>query len=273
MVTKISAVLAGLLAMGIATTALAQGVGVDARVRAQAASTTPRANAEANLEARIATAKDRATREIERRTDMLQALNERLQSMSRISGSVKASVADTVAGQISELQALNAKISADADIDTLRTDIRSITASYRIFALIIPQGRILVAADHVQTLARSMSDFAAKLETHISAAQTSGNDVTTLSRALADMNVKIEDAKVLASAAVALVTGLKPDGGDDAIRASNKTALREAHAKIQAALEDLRAARKDAGMIVRELKSIRARSAASSDASVDARTE
>ncbi|MDP2648967.1 MAG: hypothetical protein Q8P19_03660, partial [bacterium] len=158
MLTKISALLVWVLTMGIATTAFAQGAGVgveaEARIRAQAASTTPRANAEANLEARIATAKDRAAREIERRTKMLQALNERLQSMSKISDSVKASIADTVSGQISELEALNAKIAADTDIDTLRTDIHSITASYRIFALVMPQGRILVAADHIQTLAR-----------------------------------------------------------------------------------------------------------------------
>lgn len=218
---------------------------------------TTRASVETAQQTRIELARERASQEIERRIDVLTALDQRVQEMRRISSTVKASIASSVEGQIANLTELKGNIEADTDLETLRTDIHSITGSYRIFALIVPQARIIVAADKVKTTAALMSDFADKLQVRISAAQTSGNDVTELSRLLADMNAKIADAEELADAALALITGLQPDNGDKTVQEANSAALREARVKIQAALADLHTAREDAGAIVKGLHSLR----------------
>lgn len=247
--TKLSAGIAGALAFSIALPVFAQGIG--AGVNARVGSTTVRT--QTALEARIATGKDRANREIERRITMLNALNERIQAMLRVSTTRKADTSVAVETEIADLTALKAKIDADTEIETLRADIKSIATSYRIFVLVVPQTRIIVAADKIQTTAAMMATFADKLQIRVSAAQTSGNDVTTLSRLLSDMSLKITDAQTLAAAAVSLVADLQPDNGDKAVQGSNATAMREARTKIEAALADLKTARKDAGEIVKAL--------------------
>ncbi|MBI4088334.1 hypothetical protein HY418_03070 [Candidatus Kaiserbacteria bacterium] len=247
---KLSAGIAGALALSIALPVFAQGVGANINVRA--GSTTART--QTALEARIATGKDRAGREIERRITMLNALNKRIQAMLRVSTTRKAGTSAAVEAEIADLTSLKAKIDADTDIESLRADIKSIATSYRIFALVVPQTRIIVAADKLQTTAAMMATFADKLQIRISAAQTSGNDVTALSQLLSDMSLKITDAQTLAADAISLVADLQPDNGDKAVQESNTAAMREARTKIEAALADLRTARKDAGEIVKALR-------------------
>lgn len=272
MKTTTIATTAALLALGLALPVCAQTTetSLNARIDARVGSTTVRAGAQASVEARIATAKQHADQEIERRITMLTALDTRVQQMGRVSSSAKSGTSATVQAQIDSLTALKATIDADSDIDTLKTDIKSIAASYRIFLLIIPQGRIEVAADKIQTTAASFSTFAGKLEARISALQTSGTDVTTLSASLADMQAKTADAQAKASAAVSASASLKPDDGDQSVQAANAAALKEARADIAAAMQDLRDARKDAGSIVAGIKSADGASvgaSASSDAS------
>ena len=67
--------------------------------------------------------------------------------MVKVSANEKTAIANEVQTEISNLTALNTKIQADTDLTTLKTDIQSITEDYRIFMLVIPQGRIEVAAD------------------------------------------------------------------------------------------------------------------------------
>lgn len=230
--------------------ALQANAGLDARVNAGVGSTT----VGANLDVRMTRAKERADQEISRRIKMLSELNTRVQAMARVSAATKASIAADVANEIASLTALNAKIQGDPDFDLLRADIKSITDSYRIFMLIIPQGRIIVAADKIQTVAANFATFADKLQRRISDAQTSGHDVTALSASLTDMNAKIADAQVQASAAISLVADLTPDNGDKTKMNANNAALRSARADIQTAMKDLQDARKDAGDIVKGLR-------------------
>jgi hypothetical protein len=210
-----------------------------------------RVNAAANQSTRITTAKSHADQEIQRRITMLNQLKSKVQAMTKISSTEKAAISSMVTAQVASLTTLQTKIDAEADIDALKTDIHSITGSYRIFALIIPRGRIDVAADKINTAATSMTDFAAKLQTRISAAT---GDTSALTSQLAAMNAKISDAGVQANAAVLAVAGLQPDNGDKSVQSANAAALKNARANIQAALADLKAARRDAGAIVKALK-------------------
>ena len=199
-------------------------------------------------------AKERGAQEIDRRIKMLNALNARVQSMVRVSASVKASIAARVQTEVSNLTVLKTKITGDPDFDLLRVDIKSVTDSYRIFMLVIPQGRITVAADKIRTVADSMTSFSAKLAARVATAKTDGKDTASAEASLSDMNAKIGDAKVQADAAVSLVVNLTPDNGDKTKMDANNQALRDARAKIKAAMEDLQAARKDAGSIMLTLR-------------------
>ena len=89
---------------------------------------------------------------------------------------------------------LMAKITSDENsTSSLKVDIQSITGSYRIFALIIPQGAIDDAADRVMTIVSDMTAIGTKLQTRISALGSSAS--ASITSALADYNAKIAQTR------------------------------------------------------------------------------
>ena len=246
--------------------ALPLGARIDAEASARAgargqASTTIEARVEARQEAkaermdnRSEKAKERADKEIDRRITLLTKLDERVEGMKRVSAEGKASIDATVAAQVAFLTELRGTIAAETDMQALKEEMKSITQSYRIFMLVIPQGHIKVAADKIHTAADTLTALSVKLTARITAAQQAGKDVAALLSAHADMDAKIADAKVQADAAVALVANLSPDNGDKAKMDANKQALKDARAKIQAGLKALQAARADGKQIVNGIK-------------------
>ena len=214
-------------------------------------SSTAAMHTEAATDAKMTNGKSRADQEITRRIGALTELATRVNAMVHLSAADKGSLTTTINGQITTLNDLKTKIDADTDAATLKTDIQSITKGYRIFALILPQGRIVAAADKIVDVAGTMSALGAKLQTRIGAAT---GDTTALTASLTDMNAKIADAVSLASAAVSEVGPLVPDNGDATVAAANDKALKDARSKIEEGMKDLAAARKDAASIIKGLK-------------------
>ena len=214
----------GLLGASITATASAtvttggMGTGISAGASAKA---NLRAAALAKL---VSNAQTRADQEITRRIDALNALNTRVNAMVKISASDKGLLSSSIATQITAMTALQAQIATDAaanSTSSLKTDIQSITKSYRIFMLIIPQGAIEAASDRVLDIAGMFTTLSGQLQTRITAAQTAGNPMTTSVAAMADMNAKIADANTQANAAATEIASLQPDNGDATIQASN----------------------------------------------------
>jgi|SRR3989344_3240665 len=200
---------------------------------------------------------DRANREIDRRIKNLTALGARISEAKKISADAKASFKGTIQAEITSLTGLKAKIAVDTDSVTLKADVQSITKSYRIYALIMPQIAILAHADRVLTIADAMTVLAAKLQTRIAEAQSAGQNITLAQAKLSDLNEKIGDARAEAQASMALVTSLTPDNGDRTKMQSNTQALQDARAKLRVAQTDLEKARKDARDIVKIVKDFR----------------
>ena len=252
------------------------GVTVGASTTGGGAGVKVGANASATVHANIITkAVDRASQEITRRIDALNKLSTRVNGMAKLSSSDKANLTSEIQSQIAAMNTLQAQISADTSANatsSLKSDIQSITKSYRIFMLIIPQGALEAAADRVLDVAQSLSTLAGQLQTRITAAQNAGTDMSASVTALADMNAKIADANTQANAATSAVAGLKPDNGDQTVAQANLAAMKSARSKVQAAQQDLVAARKDAGTIVKALMSLKgsAGGSASSSATVNA---
>jgi len=231
------------------------------RVKGTASSTKP-----ARADDRIVRAKEHADREVDRRVDNLTRLVSRIDGMVRISVEERTSLRASLQAQIDALTALKAKIDAEDDTATLRTDIKSITTSHRTYALIMPQAAAVAADDRVLAIASQMELLSGKLSARISTAASTGADVSVLTSTLADYDAKVADAKVQAESAVVAVAALSPDNGDQTVFEANIAALKAARAKVQAAQQDLVAARKDAEAIAKGLRSIRTSAHTSAEA-------
>jgi len=164
---------------------------------------------------------------------------QKIQAMKKVSDADKTTLAGQIQTQVTTLTTLKAKIDADTDITVLRTDVKSIIASYRIFMLIIPRGHIVAAADRMSTLVDDMTALGTKIEKRITAAQTAGKDVTALNALLADFTAKLADAKTQSQAAITKVVSLNPDNGDTAVMQANTATLKAARADIKVGTQDL----------------------------------
>lgn len=234
----------------------AAGIGLNASTSISVAGVGLSAKASAALAARIKTIVNRADQEIARRVSALNALSTRVNAMVRLSTTDKNNLSTSISGQISAMNTLQAQIAADVavnDTSTLKADVDSITGSYRIFALILPQGMIEAASDRVLAIVGVMNDLGAKFSARISAAQTAGNDVTGVTATLDDFNAKVSDANNQATAAASEVASLAPDNGNATVMASNTAALKDARSKILAAQQDFVTARADALTIIKDL--------------------
>lgn len=261
------------LSLGLITLApafaAAQAVNVNAATSVNApTSIGTSANASVTLTAAQKNAISRADKEIDRRIAALTDLNARVQAMQKVTDTFKAGISASITNEINALTSLKAKIDADTDAATLKSDVQSITSSYRVFALVIPQGHIAAFADRQVTLVSMMSTLGSKLQARITAAQQAGATTTALTAALTDMATKLQDAQKQAEAAVAVSSVLTPDGGDKTKMAANQAALKQGRADLVVGQKDLAAARKDVATIISGLNKISAGVNASSSAQV-----
>lgn len=250
MTTNIKLSLASLAAAAVlllgALPASAQGVaGITASVSAAA-------QAKANVGASLSDIIARGDADIAARLAALNALSARVQAMSVVSASQQAILNSELQTNISGLTSLQAQIDANTDASSARTEDQSIFTSYRIYALVIPQGWILASADRITDIAGLMSTLSTKLQTRISA-EPSGTNVVALTAAVSDMNAKIADANTQAAAAQKRVSGLAPDQGNQAVITSNHAALVAARADTRVGTQDLQAARKDITTVMQGL--------------------
>ncbi len=230
-------------------------LGAKAGLRTADATSTATSTTSVNNAAKMARAIAQGDKEIDRRVAALNSFSTRIDAMTKISDAEKTVLKNEVQVQVTALTSLRAKIDADTDASVLKTDIKAITDSYRTFALFIPQGQILAAADRAGGLVDTMIAVGIKFQAAITAAQTAGKDITFLQTTYADYTAKVADATSAYQEAGNIVAALVPDQGDTTVAASNKATLLKARADIKKAVQDLVAARKDANTMQKTLKS------------------
>ena len=239
--------------MGAPTLAFAQvEAGVSTKIE------TPAVRAEVNVKmgAREEEAKQRAVQEMRRRTEALNGLSARINSMVRVSPEFKQNLSVAVQTQISTFAQLQNKIESGADVATLKTDIQSISQSHRFFSLLMQQVRISAAADRIVNITTMFSSVGTKLQTRIAVAAQAGADTASMSETLNSIATKISNAQNKAQAAVSAVVALQPDQGDKTLAAANQKVIVQANADIRAAHKDLESARADISTILKSLKKI-----------------
>ncbi|MGE5042361.1 MAG: hypothetical protein ACM3IJ_05680 [Candidatus Levyibacteriota bacterium] len=192
--------------------------------------------------------RNRADTEIQRRLTALNELLTRVNNLKHVSATNKTTYTTAIQTEVTNLTALKTKIDADTDAATLKTDVKSIVDSYRIFALFMPQIRLLSASDSITDITDNLTALTGKLQTRITTAQSAGQNVASLQTLLTDMQTKIADAKTQATTIATDVAPLTPAGYP-----GNKTTLEAARKTLQSAFQDLKTAGQDAKQIITAL--------------------
>jgi len=259
-------VAAGVLTLSLLVPSLAFAqTAVDTSVNASVGASTGGTSANVTISATVmARAKTKGDTEIDRRVKALTDMLTRISGMTKVSDQFKQNLTTNVQNQITSLTTLKTKIDADTDGATLKTDIQSITQSYRVFALVMPQARIAAAADREATIINMLVTLGSKLQARLQTAQAAGADISSLTSTLTDMGSKLSDSQTQAQAAITASATLTPDNGDATQMAANTTALKGARTDIQAAQKDLVAARKDVTTLLQGLKGLKVNTTASS---------
>ena len=198
----------------------------------------------------------KGTAEIQTRIKSLNDFDAKITTMVNLSATDKSTLSSNLQAEVTDLTNLETKITADTAPATIKTDTQSVTKSYRVYALVLPQARITAAADRAITVANMINAVGTKLQARIAAAPA-GTNTTAWQSALTDLQAKTADAISQAHAAVALITPLVPDQGNKTTAASNAAAIKSARADLKTATTDLTAAHKDAQLIVSGLATLK----------------
>ena len=188
---------------------------------------------------------------VTQRIDSLNSLIARVNAMQKLSDAQKGVIVASLQSEITRLTTLKTTIDADTTASALRVDMQSITKSYRIYALVVPQTNIAAASDRALTVVGLMDAVQVKLQTRIGQLT---NPSASIASAMADITSKLADVTNQANAALTSTASLLPDQGNTKIATANATALKSARDKIKIAMSDLKTARKDFTTITQAIK-------------------
>jgi hypothetical protein len=230
----------------LATTAVAIGLASSASF-ASAISPSPTPNAAAA--AHLAAIQTKGDADITARLTSLNTLIAKVGAATRLSASQKTSLTSEMQVQVTGLTTLKTSIDADTTPATARADYDKIFTEHFIYAFYIPRINRIMAADAETEATATLVTLATTLQSYVTQAKASGNDVTSIQAALADMQAKTADATTQSQSVLNALLPLTATGYP-----GNKAIVQGATAAINTGRSDLKTARSDAGAIVTSLK-------------------
>ena len=232
----------------IAAAALVVGVGVPALASTSTPhpSTPPPSTKTTRTLESVQTASKTAT---DKRETALSAAIAKLDVAKGISASDKATLLDRLNADLAGMKDIEAKIAADTTLAAASADLKTIYTTYRVFAVAIPQARMVADIDRatsieIPELTASQTKLAALL-----AGKDGSKSTAALQSDLADMTKQIAAANTELDGASGKVLAITP-----ADYSSNKTVVTSARASVKTAKNDLRQARADRKAILIALK-------------------
>jgi hypothetical protein len=148
--------------------------------------------------------------EIDRRLVTLDQLSAAVGAAKGLRPADAASLSGDIATSRSGLTSLRATLDGQTALGTLRIEIVEIVTKYRVYVLLGPQVRLVVAADDVLGLGPHMNELSSALAGRIAAAKAAGKDVTAAQTSLDAMNAQITSAEALAAPLPARLLALTP---------------------------------------------------------------
>lgn len=208
--------------------------------------------AQAAAEDKLVTAKRLTTVRIDGRLVALRALNLAVTNARAITDGHQKTLTDLIAADISGLTALRTKVAGETTAQAVRDDAKQMVNDYRVYMLVSPKVRLVIAADSAAAAADRLSGLATRLGGALDKAEAGGADTAAARAKLDDLLAKVSQAKAAltgpADAALAI------QAGPDAQAIQN--ALKPVRDGVRAAREDLRVAVADAKAIRDFLRSL-----------------
>ena len=201
----------------------------------------PAANAGANQSATLAKIQAAAKAAIDQRLTSLNQVITVLNGTTWL-GSDQATLVGKAQSDISGLTALEATIQADTTVQQAKTDFQTIFTGFRVYALVVPVDRMVVAADGITN---SVVPKLTALET-----KWAGLNDQSIAALLSDMTAQTQAANTAVSGLAATLEGYSPAqwNADHALLSGPRSTLATAR-------HDLEKARQDATQIVAILRS------------------
>jgi hypothetical protein len=183
--------------------------------------------------------------EIDRRLVALSQLSAVISASKGLTSSDAAALNTGIAATRTGLTSLRTSIDGQTALPALKLEIVEIVTRYRVFTLLVPQVRLVDAADGVLSLGPRLTELSTDLAGRIAAAKFAGKDVTAAQAALDAMNGSIAGAESRAAPVPGRLLPLTPaqfdSGSAGPVLQGARTALVQARDALQAAAEDGRA--------------------------------
>lgn len=179
-------------------------------------------------------------KEISRRLTSLNNLSTKINGMTKLSSSDKASLTSEVNSTISGLNSLKTKLDGETTLTAAKADAQSIFTEYRVYAVVLPKVNLVRVADDELVTESKLTALATKLQTSINTAKTKGKDVTTLQNDLDDLNSKVSAAQAISNSVEAKVLAVQPSdyNSDHTVLSGYRDQLKTAHSDNQTAATD-----------------------------------
>ncbi|HEY3239136.1 MAG TPA: hypothetical protein VGL92_06205 [Acidimicrobiia bacterium] len=194
---------------------------------------TPAVERTADLE----TLRARCLEAIDKRLTALETASGRLAEAEHVTDEHEATLAGIIDDTSASLDALAGEIGADTEAEALKAHCRSIFEDHRVFALVLPRTRLVVASDTAGAAADRLDQAADRIEQAIAEAEAAGQDVTQAKADLEAMRSEIDSARTSAAGVPDGILGLTPAdwNADHEVLTPAREALRSARADLKAA--------------------------------------
>ena len=172
--------------------------------------TTPTTTDPNATDVQVAALQRRCTVAIDRRLGQLGALTSRVTAAPNLTDADEAALAGIVSSASTGLGQLKTTIAADTDLATLQGHCRGIVTGYLVYASVMPQVHVVIAADNVAAAADRLDQVAAKLVDAIAAAKAAGKDTSAAEAKPADMQQEIAAGRAAVAGVADPVLALTP---------------------------------------------------------------
>ena len=152
--------------------------------------------------------KTRADSLIVTRLDSLNTLLNRVQSDTKLTSSEKSSLTTEIQNDVSALTALKAKIDADTNVTTARTDAKTIITNYYIYAVFEPKVRLLVTLNNLQNTSGYIQALVPQLQNLINNLKAQGKDTSQIQPLLDDISSQLQTINTTIATDIATVQNI-----------------------------------------------------------------
>jgi len=197
--------------------------------------------------AKLVSARDLLEQELQARERRLGELVVIVDGADHLSDAHRATLTVDVNNEQTGIEALLHRASEATSCAQVRTDVRQMVVNFRVEVVMVPQVRLVVAADTETAISAQLAGVAPRLEQAISGARSRGRDTTAALASLDALDSQLtaaqRDSSGIAATALALTPSCYP--GCKSTFSAERTSLRDGLAALRLAHGDLRSVLED----------------------------